>query len=1097
MTFYLPENTILNFEKENKQYKIKKVVGVGSSTITYLASTVNSFGQHSEEILKEYYPSNLNITRNTNGCLEYPLNEKEKFEEYKNNFYDCLNFQHNLRLDKNFKNSIPPVLNIFKANNTIYGNIILYEGVTLNQLSGINISDKINICLSTAKLVHTFHKKGYLCLDIKPENLFIPKIYNNEYITDLVYYIDFDSIKKQNEITLEQTLSYTPSWAAPEQINPYDFENISEKTDVYALGELVFWSIFNQHSTINEHHIFSEYPFDTSDSYFQYTNRLSLAHKFSKLFQNTIRSSSKNRFSSMQPVIDILENIVKELKKEEFVISTLPAVSPYFLGRKKELNQINLMLKENNNLYIYGIGGIGKSTLLRNFCKLNKNNYDDIIYIQCSNDFKSSFIDDNQLCINTIEKNIDESVDDYFNRKLRALKNITYNHSVLFIIDNYEFEITKTITNNIMANGWKVIISSRKEPVQGTFNKLKITDIQDNKELYKLFEHNINYKISNNEFIYVDNIIEKSYRNTFVIELVAKLTANNQYTIKKSSDFLNERSPSRFSSESISYIKDGEELTKSIDKIIQNLFYFDTLKPNEENFLKIISLFGVSGININDLEHLLTDSFYTLCIKLKQKGWINFENNIISLHPLLADTLLSRPSDTSESYCKTIEKLIHNLYVPLYSEWHKQKYQAKKEIFIKSTQENSYLLLVSFLSMLSYETIPSSVISQIIKINPLFLIPSTVAYFYLTNPKSQEIILKYADKYLNQKNKSIEDKELNKILLNNYDSPVNYDLINKYTEIASELINHLQNINRFKMNKKFNDFNNFNNLLFIVVNTLPIYKHADILKKSGYLLDRYISQKNDEVPELFNLRIHVFSYLCKNSKEKNIHLKNIKDELFRFELYCNKHNNLYYEALYFSSLAIYYETKAKFSNKTDRKINIEKAIEYLDKADKKILSSKKAYSKLNHADFILRKFNLYIRNQNINKALMENLLIEAEDIITSQTHEYSTLRANMYITKAYFFTYIDKNSKNAKIYLNKALNLSKSAYISKLSYIDKIIIPAASIYAELNEFDFAESTIFLGLEECNLNCKIEDFVTQKKKLKNNLKKIRHSKLLNS
>lgn len=296
MTEYLPIGYRLKLNSRPGEYIVTKVIGRGASTIAYLTDYVNQSGMHSERILKEFYPNHLDISRSDDGALVCAEKDLEKFVQRKARFVEGGDRQNALRQRTRLKNETPPLQEILDANNTKYLEVTPFEGKTLDHIKDFSIFERIKLCLTVAKLISRYHAEGFLCLDIKPENIFVLTNSAGEVVTNMVEFIDFDSVIEKDKIAFGNALSYTSNWAAPEQINPYGYKKISEATDVYAIGELVFWIVFGRHSTSEEHRSFSEYPFEATDAPFaKMLSRRAVQKLLTKLFHHTLRSSVRNR----------------------------------------------------------------------------------------------------------------------------------------------------------------------------------------------------------------------------------------------------------------------------------------------------------------------------------------------------------------------------------------------------------------------------------------------------------------------------------------------------------------------------------------------------------------------------------------------------------------------------------------------------------------------------------------------------------------------------------------------------------------------------------------------------------------------------------
>lgn len=313
MTEYLPKEYSLTFEKQPGEYIIKKVIGRGGSTIVYLTDYISTEGLCSERIIKEFYPSVLHVTRDETGIIEVSGNEIDKYEKEKSLFYQGGLRQNQLRKRHNLCNEIPPIQNIYEQNNTLYLEVTPFAGKTLDRFENLPMLTAVKLCLAVAKLANQYHKNGYLCLDIKPENIFVLTNSSDEFVTDMIEFIDFDSVRLKEQVSFGESLSYTQSWSAPEQRTPYGISKICEATDVYAVGEVLFWIIMGRHSVEEEHRGFGKINLgECKDTYVALVSRPMVEKYLLTFFKKTLRASVKNRFSTMNEVIYVLEMLLEE-----------------------------------------------------------------------------------------------------------------------------------------------------------------------------------------------------------------------------------------------------------------------------------------------------------------------------------------------------------------------------------------------------------------------------------------------------------------------------------------------------------------------------------------------------------------------------------------------------------------------------------------------------------------------------------------------------------------------------------------------------------------------------------------------------------------
>lgn len=613
----LENGSVLN--ADGRQYTIIEILGKGANTVAYLAECQHD-GLVTKCILKEYSPQN-----------------SYDFENRKARFIASGKAQNEIRQISSLNNQTPPISHIFEANVTAYIDVACYNGTTLDKLNDLKLSQYMEICRTIAKTVGYYHKAGYICLDLKPENIFIMQNNPDDTITQLVEFIDFDSIRNVSENN-NTAFSYTRSWAAPEQLIPYATGKVSFSADIYTVGELAFYFLFGRHSTEDEHRGFSNYPFEEcKKEYRRYVERPDIQALFTKLFRGTIRSSASNRFNDIDDVTNLLGELVTELECKDFVIPKLPYVSPDFVGRDKELKQISQNLKSNPVLFVIGVGGIGKSTLVKNYISRNKTDYDVIIYLEFDGDIRHTFCDDMQLQLSTVSQQNEESSDDLFTRKLTHFKNICGEKRVLFVLDNFSGKITKDLSQ-IIDCGYDTIIVTRNQPPKNSFQFMEIGAIADNAELFKLITLNIERTMTKDERQCFEEIITLVQGHTLVIELIARQISAGRLDIHTALELIRENGFSRFSAEKIGNYKDGEEVYDTLSAIISALFDAGNMSAEEHLTLKVMSLLDVRGLETSLVHQFFPNISADVIKGLARQGWL-YADDKIRVHSVIAETV--------------------------------------------------------------------------------------------------------------------------------------------------------------------------------------------------------------------------------------------------------------------------------------------------------------------------------------------------------------------------------------------------------------------------------------------------------------------------
>lgn len=637
MDRFLPVGYELHLNGRAGKYIITDIIGKGASTVAYYADYHCNDGNSSKHIIKEFNPSYISFQRTESGEMKFDTCDENRVENAKERFLSGCYNQIKIRNQIATMNQTPPIEGPFYANNTIYTDVIAYNGATYDAAyKNLSLCDRIKVCLSVAKLVKCYHDAGYLCLDIKPENIFvIPET------KELLYFIDFDSVSTKEEIAFGNSISYTNQWAAPEQLNPYYIAEISEATDIYAVGELVFWSVFERHSTVEEHRGFSVYPFEDI--------RPQISNILAKLFHNTLRPSVSSRFKSINNVIALLKEIIEEQSKKEYIIASAIRPKDFFIGREKELAELDNRLKEEKIIFLYGIGGIGKSEIAKQYAILNARKYQNILYWTFNEDFESTICQDDSVSISNISRVEEESDHSYCWRKLRAIKGCLQNNN-LIIIDNLNHRLEDTLHQDVLeyllSFPCDIIVTTRSNQME---HELAIREIADFSMLKKIFSYNCPYENDQDE--YVDEIIRCVDGHTLLLELIAKQTFAAERSPKETLALLEKHGIYGIGKETVGMIKDGHRTRETVFNHMRCIFSMSDMSFEQKLMMTKATFLPELGAASEDFS-----AYYKLEDKntinwLVENGWIyrsSDSKHILSVHPVVVEVVISELKNNPE-----------------------------------------------------------------------------------------------------------------------------------------------------------------------------------------------------------------------------------------------------------------------------------------------------------------------------------------------------------------------------------------------------------------------------------------------------------------
>ncbi len=176
------------------------------------------------------------------------------------------------------------------------------------------------------------------------------------------------------------------------------------------------------------------------------------------------------------------------------IISNAIEPKQYFVGRNKELSKIQSYFDKNNgNVSVVGISGIGKTELVRKYVELSKNNYEIIWFFDVNTDLRYQFQD----LANQLSKNINKTLP--INKDLPFVVDSVMHYLVpkqswLLIFDNIKIGENQKVLE-ILSNGHNgnvIIASQDKEDLPNIININALSE-KDSAKVVKSIIGNTNH----------------------------------------------------------------------------------------------------------------------------------------------------------------------------------------------------------------------------------------------------------------------------------------------------------------------------------------------------------------------------------------------------------------------------------------------------------------------------------------------------------------------------------------------------------------------------------------------------------------------------
>jgi tetratricopeptide (TPR) repeat protein len=388
---------------------------------------------------------------------------------------------------------------------------------------------------------------------------------------------------------------------------------------------------------------------DILDLYGGYGRNHYLIIKESKVINNlgeNIKIITYKKHSDLPKLIEelIQHNSVeisekKQIRDIDRYWTIKPSVNTEFIGRKEDLEKIDVMLQKSNvTLIVNGIGGVGKSEIVRKYMFLNEDKYENIIFLEISE--KTTF---ESLMITSFKEKLELDKDSTIDTVIKRLQNISGKN--LFILDNLEskedFEKLKLLNHN-----FDLLITTRLKNID-EINQINLDVLNDIDaiDLFKL-NYNTDEEIS-------DIVKEYLGNHPLFIKLTAKSLKNGFITLEE------------LKKKKLKDIDIDDE--KTFQEHLEDNFnrQYESLKKEDlKELLLMLSLFPSLEIDISVFEICFDDeNIKNKLIKLEKNGWLDKKENSFKLHQIIKE-YLKRKEELDYEKVKLIFKRVADFINP-------------------------------------------------------------------------------------------------------------------------------------------------------------------------------------------------------------------------------------------------------------------------------------------------------------------------------------------------------------------------------------------------------------------------------------------------
>lgn len=343
-------------------------------------------------------------------------------------------------------------------------------------------------------------------------------------------------------------------------------------------------------------------------------------------------------------------------EQQRRIQSCYSPVKEQFVGRKQELLNMQMLFSDYKEpVILYGIGGIGKTALAREYVRIHDKEYDGVLFLSFSSSFQSLITDDAGISISNLQYVPDKYGNrrKYFQLKLDIIRRIMDKKRYLMVVDDCNVKHDKDM-KDVFSLPCHLLVTTRVNPCSWGYKGVQIKDFQTEEEWNSFIQCYRNGPLSEEE---VKNIAD--YR---------KITQGHTLSV-------------------LLKIRNPKERLPALEQFEQELFRRFSLKKIEKQLLMYLSIMPVHGIpsvlfrkitQTDEEDWKWLHKFLLIQIKWDESRG----DDMLSLHPIIAEAAKNIFCPTPVN-CRTIihgmENLLKGKYMDGKCTW-ERTYEVNKHL---------------------------------------------------------------------------------------------------------------------------------------------------------------------------------------------------------------------------------------------------------------------------------------------------------------------------------------------------------------------------------------------------------------------------------
>ena len=355
-----------------------------------------------------------------------------------------------------------------------------------------------------------------------------------------------------------------------------------------------------------------------------------------KVLRYAVIRQSKEKADASPDVEHLLEDV------------EVPKRTEVFIGRRTELEELSSRLTEERRVYVIGVGGVGKSELVQEYARRNRDLYCNIIYLTYQGSVRST--------IGAVRMKGDAvtQAGRNFERNLRLLRSLR--EDSLIIVDNLDELPEKSGDLAVLEKlKCKVIVTTRlKAWKRGAF----FLDMIENRgELLELF-YSYCPKDKSGKEEHVWELIELVHHHTYAIQLLALTVKEGYRTSSELADYIREEGLAFSNDIFVETNKDGKYDWKPFYQLLDGLFRLQELNDRVQYGLINFSLMPENGIKKR--QFVLWSQMILETQTLIRLGWVqeDEETGKLYIHGLVREMVWDSLRPDPIQYIDMLEAIL-------------------------------------------------------------------------------------------------------------------------------------------------------------------------------------------------------------------------------------------------------------------------------------------------------------------------------------------------------------------------------------------------------------------------------------------------------